>query len=145
MKKIFITIMVLGVVLFTGCNSGTSNKNQSESEHTEMNQMTPGESHSEMDHMTPAASNEEHAMLGVKGSCEICKERIEKAVKSVEGVSFASWDMESKELHMNFDPQKTSVEAVSKAIAKAGYETDLDKADQKAYDALPSCCKYTEN
>ena len=144
MKKIFITIMVLGVVLFTACNSGTSNKNQSESEHTEMNQMTPGESHSEMDHMTPAASNEEHAMLGVKGSCEMCKERIEKAVKSVEGVSFASWDMEKQELHMNFDPAKTNLEAISKVIAAAGHDTDKDKAEQAVYDALPSCCNYRE-
>ncbi len=132
MKKIFRTTIILGVVLFTACNSGTSNKNQSESEHTEMNQMTP------------AASNEEHAMLGVKGSCEMCKERIEKAAKSVEGVSFASWDMEKQELHMNFDPAKTNLEAISKVIAAAGHDTDKDKAEKAVYDALPSCCKYRE-
>lgn len=142
MKIFFIATMMLGVFLFTACNSGTSNKNQSEREHTEMNQMTPGESHSEMDHMTPAASDEEHAMLGVKGSCEMCKERIEKAAKNVEGVSFASWDMEKQELHMNFDPAKTNLEAVSKVIAAAGHDTDKDIAEKAVYDALPSCCKY---
>lgn len=144
MKKIFITIMVLGVVLFTGCNSGTSNKNQSESEHTEMNQMTPGESHSEMDHMTPAASNEEHAMLNVKGKCEMCKDRIEKAAKGVEGVSFANWEIEKQVLHLNYDPDKTSTDAIAKAIAAVGHDTDKYKAEQATYDALPSCCKYRE-
>lgn len=144
MKKIFIATMMLGVFLFTACNSGTSNKNQSESEHTEMNQMTPGDSHDEMEHMQQGAQNEEHAMLGVKGSCEMCKERIEKAAKSVEGVSFASWDIEKQELHMNFDPAKTNIEAISKVIAKEGHDTDKDKADQAVYDALPDCCKYRE-
>ena len=144
MKKLFIATMMLGVFLFTACNSGTSNKNQSESGHTEMNQMTPGDSHDEMEHMQQGAQNEEHAMLGVKGSCEMCKERIEKATKSVEGVSFASWDMEKQELHMNFDPARTNIEAISKVIAEAGHDTDKDKAEQVVYDALPDCCKYRE-
>jgi len=47
MKKFFIATMILGVILFTACNSGTSNKNQSENEHTEMNQMTTGDSQHE--------------------------------------------------------------------------------------------------
>jgi len=144
MKKIFIVTMMLGVLLITACNSGTSDKNQSEREHTEMNQMTPGDSHDEMEHMQQGAQNEEHAMLGVKGSCEMCKERIEKAAKSVKGVSSASWDMEKQELHMNFDPAKTIIEAISKVIAEAGHDTDKDKAEQAVYDALPDCCKYRE-
>jgi len=144
MKKTFVATMILGVILFTACNSGTSNRNQSKNEHTEMNQMTTGDSQNEMEHMQQGAQNEEHAMLGVKGSCEMCKERIEKAAKSVEGVSFASWDMEKQELHMNFDPAKTNIEAISKVIAAAGHDTDKDKAEQATYDALPSCCKYRE-
>lgn len=94
--------------------------------------------------MQSPATGGEHAMLGVKGSCEMCKERIEKVAKSVAGVSFASWDLEKQELHMNFDPAKTNLEAVSKVIAAAGHDTDKDKAEQAVYDALPSCCKYRE-
>ena len=94
--------------------------------------------------MTPGTVNEEHAMLGVKGSCEMCKDRIEKAAKSVENVTFASWDMEKQELHLNFDPDKTSIETISKAIAAAGHDTDKDKAPDEVYNALPACCKYRE-
>jgi Cu(I)/Ag(I) efflux system membrane fusion protein len=84
----------------------------------------------------------EHAMLTVQGLCEMCKDRIEKAAKSVSGVTSASWDIKTKQLHLNFDPAKTSVDAVAKAIAKAGHDTDKYKADKATYDALPSCCKY---
>lgn len=38
----------------------------------------------------------EHAMFGVKGSCDMCKQRIETAAKSVNGVSSAHWDKENR-------------------------------------------------
>lgn len=88
------------------------------------------------------STQSEHAMINVQGLCEMCKERIEKAAKSVSGVTSASWDQESKQLHLNFDPSKTNVDAISKAIAKAGHDTDRYKAEKTVYDALPDCCKY---
>lgn len=93
-------------------------------------------------HNMQAASGSEHAMLAVQGLCEMCKDRIEKAAKSVSGVTSASWDIKTKQLHLNFDPAKTSADAVAKAIAKAGHDTDKYKADKATYDALPACCKY---
>ena len=95
-------------------------------------------------HNMQAAAGGEHAMLAVQGLCEMCKDRIEKATKSVNGVTSASWDIKTKQLHLDFDPAKTSVDAVSKAIAKAGHDTDKYKADKATYDALPSCCKYRD-
>jgi Cu(I)/Ag(I) efflux system membrane fusion protein len=83
-----------------------------------------------------------HAHLQVKGSCEMCKKRIEKAAGGVKGVTSASWDQESQTLHLNYNPEKTSLEAISKAIAKAGHDTEKNKAEDKAYKALPACCKY---
>ena len=144
MKTKILVTFALTTLLFTACNSGASKNTQSESEHTEMNQMTTSDSQHNGEHMQQGAQNEEHAMLGVMGSCEMCKDRIEKAAKSVEGVSFASWDLEKQELHMNFDPAKTNLEAISKVIAAAGHDTDKDKAEQADYDALPSCCKYRQ-
>lgn len=132
MKTTVLVTFALSALLFISCNSGSSEKNNSATSN-------------ETEHMTPGAANEEHAMLNVKGSCEMCKDRIEKAAKGVEGVSFASWDMGKQELHLNFDPSKTNLDAISKAIAGAGHDTDRDKADQATYDALPSCCKYRGN
>lgn len=89
-----------------------------------------------------SSTKSEHAMINVQGLCEMCKDRIEKAAKGVSGVSSASWDQKTKQLHLNFDASKTSVDAISKAIAKVGHDTDKYKADKATYDALPDCCKY---
>jgi Cu(I)/Ag(I) efflux system membrane fusion protein len=83
-----------------------------------------------------------HAILTVQGSCGMCKSRIEETAKSVVGVISAQWDNETKILDLNYDKTKTSLDAISKAIAKAGYDTDKDKADNEVYNALPGCCKY---
>ena len=109
---------------------------------------TPASTSPATDHeghnMQAAAPVGEHAMLTVQGLCEMCKDRIEKAAKSVSGVTSASWDIKTKQLHLNFDPVKTSADAVAKAIAKAGHDTDKYKADKATYDALPACCKYRD-
>jgi Cu(I)/Ag(I) efflux system membrane fusion protein len=83
-----------------------------------------------------------HATLTVQGNCEMCKATIEKAAQSEDGVVSAKWNGEDKELHLQFDAAKTSVENISKAVAKAGYDTEKDKAGDEVYNALPPCCKY---
>ncbi len=155
MKTTILATLALSALLFISCNSGSSNKNnaasnnemeqmQSDTQHDEMGHMESGDQHNETDHMTTAAANEEHAMLNVKGECEMCKDRIEKAANGVEGVSFASWESEKQVLHLNYDPDKTSADAIAQAIAAVGHDTDKYKADQATYDALPSCCKYRD-
>lgn len=134
MKKIFIVTMTLGATLFIACNSGASNKSEQETAMAETGQ-------SEMNHSSKKDANLEHAMLGVQGNCELCKERIETAAKSVKGVASADWDIKKKMLHVSFDSKKTNLDAISKAIAKVGHQTDKDKADPEAYKALPECCK----
>ena len=54
------------------------------------------------------------------------------------------WDKEKQMIHLQYNPSKTSVDAISKAIAKAGHDTDTYKADQAVYDQLPGCCKYRQ-
>lgn len=88
--------------------------------------------------------NQKHAMITVQGSCEMCKDRIEKTAKAIDGVSSANWDLETKVLHLNFDASKTSTDAISKAVAKVGHDTDKYKAALDVYDALPGCCKYRD-
>lgn len=86
--------------------------------------------------------NAGHVMFGVSGACDMCKERIEKAAKSVPGVLTAQWDKTKQMIHLQIDTKKTSGDAVAKAIAKVGHDTDKYKADQKTYNSLPSCCLY---
>lgn len=87
-------------------------------------------------------SRGEHAMLSVGGSCEMCKDRIEKTAGGVIGVYSAVYDLKNQELHLDFNSNRTSVETISKAIAAVGHDTNLHKADNAVYEALPSCCHY---
>ncbi len=79
--------------------------------------------------------------IKVWGNCELCKARIEKAVKE-EGVESASWDQKTKLLTVTFEPSKTTIDALEKKIALAGHDTEKYRADDKVYNALPSCCHY---
>ena len=94
--------------------------------------------------MQSSETGGKHVMLMVQGLCEMCKERIEKTAKAVNGVQTASWDLKTKQLHLGFDPAQTSADAVAKAVAKAGHDTEQYKADKATYDALPDCCKYRD-
>src|SRR5574343_613509 len=77
-----------------------------------------------------------------KGNCGHCQERIEATVKGIKGVSFASWDPSFARLICTYDANVTSNSAIQKVIASVGHDTDLYRADDKVYKALPGCCKY---
>jgi mercuric ion binding protein len=78
----------------------------------------------------------------VKGNCGMFEKRIEKAAQSVDGVTKADWDKETKMMAVTFDESKTNVQKVHIAIAKAGHDTKMHKASDEAYEKLPGCCKY---
>ena len=79
--------------------------------------------------------------LKVWGNCDMCKARIEKAVKT-EGATSADWNKNTKILTVTFDPSKTSADSFSKKLAAVGHDTEKYKADDKAYAALDACCQY---
>ena len=83
----------------------------------------------------------------VYGNCEMCKKRIEKAANSVDGVKSATWDADTKMLTVQYDEHELakkgkSMDNVNMKIVEAGYDTEYYTADDKAYNALPSCCHY---
>ena len=65
-------------------------------------------------------------------------------VLDVSGVIRAEWDQETKELTVQFDSGRTSMNAISKAVAEVGHDTDMDRADDEVYAALHECCLYRE-
>lgn len=80
----------------------------------------------------------------VWGNCDMCKTRIEKAVKAA-GVTSADWNTDTKMLTIAYNPAKTNVDAFGKKLASVGHDTEKYKADDKVYNALPACCKYERN
>lgn len=80
--------------------------------------------------------------IEVKGNCEMCEKRIEKAAYSVKGVKSAEWHAEHKDLHLIIDERKCSIDDVHKAVAESGHDTDKIKAAAEDYNSLHGCCKY---
>jgi mercuric ion binding protein len=78
----------------------------------------------------------------VAGNCDMCKTRIEKAAKSVEGVSSADWNQETKMIEVSFNPEKADLDKINRAIAEAGHDTQMYRAKDEVYEKLPACCKY---
>ena len=79
----------------------------------------------------------------VFGACVQCKHRIEEATKG-KGVKSASWDVDTKQLLLVYDPTKTSVEKIQNRIIAVGHDVENKKAKNNVYAELPSCCHYRE-
>lgn len=73
--------------------------------------------------------------------CEMCKERIEKQLAFTKGVTESNLDLKDKVVTITFNPKKTDIAKLKKAINDAGYDADETVANEKSYDKLPSCCK----
>jgi copper chaperone CopZ len=97
--------------------------------------------HSKMN-MNPTATKTES--FRVWGECDMCKARIEKAVKD-EGVTSGTWDSKTQILTVTFDSSKTNNDALSKKLASVGHDTEKFKAPDDVYAKLPVCCHYDRN
>lgn len=118
--KTKILVLVLSIGLFATTSVVAQEKKESKNEDTALTEAT----------------------FGVRGNCNMCKSTIEKAAKSVKGVSEVNWNKDTKSIQVEFNANKTNVMAVHKAIAASGYDTDKLNGDKKAYKNLPGCCKY---
>lgn len=81
-------------------------------------------------------------VIEVNGSCDMCQTRIQKAAYSVSGVKSANWNIETHELSLILNEEKTTIMAVKTSIANAGYDTDEVKSTAENYLKLPGCCQY---
>lgn len=80
--------------------------------------------------------------IKVYGKCGMCETRIEKAAAAVPGVKSADWDKKTMMLDVTYNEKKVKSLDIQKALAKVGHDTDLERADDKTYEALHACCHY---
>lgn len=81
------------------------------------------------------------AELKTTAQCEMCKERIEKHLKDIEGINYIDLDIETAICSVSYDSTKISLDKIRKEISLVGYDADDVKADKIAYKKLPKCCK----
>lgn len=103
--------------------------------------VSTGHDHGGVQNMTENSAMK-HEKFEVQGLCEMCKERIESAAKSVRGVVSATWEASTKEIHIDFDGTVTSIDAIRKAIAASGHDNGKYRAPDDVYSSLPACCLY---
>ncbi|SIN68184.1 heavy-metal-associated domain-containing protein [Chitinophaga niabensis] len=81
------------------------------------------------------------ATIKVYGECDMCKRRIEKALK-IEGIKSSYWDVDTKILTVLYHKKKIDIGKISSLVAAAGHDTDKVKAKDEVYNAFPDCCQY---
>jgi mercuric ion binding protein len=70
----------------------------------------------------PAVAAEKTVVLSVPGmSCELCPVTVKKAISKVPGVKSVEASYEKKQAIVTFDDARTTVDALTKATANAGY------------------------
>ncbi|TLU88683.1 DUF3347 domain-containing protein [Dyadobacter sediminis] len=79
--------------------------------------------------------------ITIAGSCSQCKEGIEAAAFE-KNISKANWDKETKVAAITYDSKKTSLDAILKKIALAGYDNKSYLAPDDAFAKLEECCRY---
>lgn len=125
MRKVILSLAVIAAIGFTSCKS-EAKKDDKKPETTEVKKEVA---------YTDAS-------FGVRGNCGMCKTTIEKAVNNLDGISKAEWDRLRKKIDVSFDASKTNLDAIHKAIADSGYDTDKLSGSEDAYKNLPACCQY---
>jgi mercuric ion binding protein len=73
--------------------------------------------------------------------CEECKERIEHDLSFEKGVKSNIVNLDTKEVTVVYNSAKTDPQKIRLAITKIGYDADTLKADEKAFNKLPLCCR----
>ncbi len=82
------------------------------------------------------------SQLHVKGTCDMCTNRIENAANAVKGISNTRYDLDKQILYFKLNPKKGSIAQLEQAIAAVGHDTENMKASDYAYQDLHTCCKY---
>lgn len=77
----------------------------------------------------------------ISGSCNICEEGIEAAAFQ-KNISLANWNDKTQIASVSYDSKKTSLDAILKKVALAGFDNESYLAPDDAYAKLAECCRY---
>lgn len=89
------------------------------------------------------ADGDKEIRIKTSAICEMCKARLERNLGLSKGVKESNLNLTDKVITVKYNPDKTTPEAIKATINNTGYDADLQPANQKAHDKLPSCCRKT--
>ena len=91
-----------------------------------------------------AQNNNQTSIIEVDGVCGMCKSRIEKACIKTKGVKMANWNVETHQLKVIYNENKTDLDVIKSNIASVGHDTDSHKATEEDYMSVHQCCRYRD-
>jgi len=80
-------------------------------------------------------------VIQTNGVSGMCKQKMEQNVPYFKGVTDFSYDEATSKVTVVYNPSKTTPDEIRQAISQLGYDADNVKADPKAREKLPACCK----
>lgn len=86
-------------------------------------------------------SKTETITIQTNGVCGKCKDIFAENIPYFKGITDYSYDMETAKVKVTYNPQKTNPDEIRKGISHLGYNADNIKADAKAREKLPACCR----
>lgn len=89
-----------------------------------------------------SAGRDKTISIWVNGLCGMCEDRIQKAALRAPGVRTAVWDLDTKILTVEVQPDKFDETRLHRSIAQVGHDTEKEKAPDDVYAKLHSCCLY---
>ncbi|WP_068677447.1 heavy metal translocating P-type ATPase [Oceanobacillus sp. Castelsardo] len=85
-------------------------------------------------------SEPNHATLGITGmTCAACSNRVEKVLNKMDGVE-AQVNLTTEKATVDFDPEKTSIEDITKKIENVGYGVLMEKAELDVFGMTCAAC-----
>lgn len=90
------------------------------------------------------AKGNQEISIATSVQCDMCKEKIEKALSLTKGIKAADVDVEAQTVKVTFNSTQVSADDIKQVISKTGYDADDVKAEKASYDKLPRCCKKSE-
>ena len=88
-----------------------------------------------------STDNSKTVKIKTSAICEMCKSKIEKALKNTDGVIESNLNVDTKYATVKYNPAKTDEAKIRTAISKVGYDADNVTANKEAFKKLPGCCK----
>jgi periplasmic mercuric ion binding protein len=90
--------------------------------------------------VTNASAQDQTIVIKSTAQCQECKDRIESALNFEKGIKSSNVNMETKDVTVVYNPEKTNPDKIRIAISKTGYDADSVPADPKVYARLKPCC-----
>lgn len=86
-------------------------------------------------------SKNDTVKIQTSAECDMCKAKLETEVGRMKGVKSVNVDLKTQVATVVYNNTKTSPDKIRTVISNAGYDADDVKANNRAKNKLPECCK----